>query len=240
MFFKNKFLISTCFLFIVLAGVGVIFANQSGIVIDFTFDEGNGTVVFDSSGYENDGNIHGAVWETENCISGNCLVFNESYIDVFQNPTLNPSDFTIEAWIYSFGGDYTNRTIINKDTTGAGTRSWRMHLEQNDWLVADIATGSYWSVPYSTTKIENNTWYYVAATYNHSEFCVWINGIISGCVQETHDIDYHWSQSKLIIGMSEDSDNKQMEYFYGIIDEVKLYNYAKTGEEILQSYNEYT
>ncbi len=240
--FKTKFIF---FLLIFCFSIPINFVSGSEeTVLYLKFDEGDGTVVFDSSNYRNNGTVNNAFWELNKCIDGSCLFFNNfsSYASVNQHASLNPQNFTIEAWIYSFGGT-GNRTIVNKDTNGPATRAWRLHLDsnENDKLVADFQRpiGLPWAVVYSNKSIKNNTWYYVAATYNHSYFCVWINSVLSGCLLENSDIDYRWTQSKLIIGMSEDSSNKKLEYFNGIIDEVKISNYAKNYSQLFSIYNEF-
>ena len=73
--FSRKKLIFILFVIFILIKTELVIA-QNNTVLYLSFDEGNGNVVFDSSGYGNDGTVYEATWETENCVSGSCLVFS--------------------------------------------------------------------------------------------------------------------------------------------------------------------
>lgn len=75
------------------------------------FDESSGTTINDSSGQENHGTVNIATWASaDSCISGQCLDFPGSgspNVSVPDNQTLNfgTTDFTISAW--ALHRDYT-------------------------------------------------------------------------------------------------------------------------------------
>ena len=70
------------------------------LVAYWTFDEGSGDIVYDSSGNDNNGTIHGATWDTGKY--GNALHFNaqDNYVEVPTSESLEITpNVTIAAWI---------------------------------------------------------------------------------------------------------------------------------------------
>jgi hypothetical protein len=71
---KSSILVSVLVAFCLLVSLAGSAMAASDEVLVLHFDEGSGTVARDSSGYGNDGMIHGATW-TEG-ISGKALSFD--------------------------------------------------------------------------------------------------------------------------------------------------------------------
>ena len=67
---------------------------------EWNFDEGQGNVLRDTSGNDNDGKIHGASWAK--CGDGFALVFDgvDDYVEFGERPSLNVTGpVTVEAWV---------------------------------------------------------------------------------------------------------------------------------------------
>ncbi|MCK4348903.1 MAG: right-handed parallel beta-helix repeat-containing protein, partial [Thermoplasmatales archaeon] len=74
---------------------------SNGLVACWHFDEGSGSIAYDSSDNDNDGIIHGATWTTG--VSGKALSFDgvNDYVEVSDDDSLDITDaISIEAWIY--------------------------------------------------------------------------------------------------------------------------------------------
>jgi len=95
-------------------------ASPSGLVAAYSFNEGNGTTVNDTSGKGNRGTIYGAQW-TDSGRYSRALVFDgvNTWVTVNDAPSLDlTTGMTLEAWVYptALNGGSTNgwRTVILK------------------------------------------------------------------------------------------------------------------------------
>ena len=85
-----------------------------GLVGHWSFDEGNGNVVYDYSGNDNTGNIYGATWVEG--VLGGALSFDgvDDYIEISNTPEFNSfTQITTSSWVYINGFDVWE-PILNK------------------------------------------------------------------------------------------------------------------------------
>ncbi len=212
--------------------------NRGGPVAHWTFDEGNGTTTYDSTDNGNDGIFVTAetspIWTTGKHGTGLLFDGENDYVNL---PDIGvPEKITITAWIKVntyFGSSYFYG-IVGTPSPGNGYMMIRLG---NDGTEAgkdlfDFAfyNGSSYSEIYGTTHLATGIWYHVVATYDGSYMRTYVNGI-----QESSQVDDGPTTSgqNLIIG----ADLLDNRYFDGIIDDVRIYNYARTPDEIALDYN---
>jgi hypothetical protein len=189
------------------------------------FDEGSGSIAYDSSGVGNNGTIYGATW-TNRCISGYCLNFDgiDDRILISHSSYLNfDGNFTLEAWVKPlgpWGGDYPG--IISKYWPDGyllgidgGSRSWCL------WLVNKEGSTTICS----DSQITFNQWVHLAVVRGNDEVKMYINGTlqssvgrISGPITPSNDLE---------IGSFDN-----LRFFNGTIDEVRIYARALSEGEI--------
>ena len=217
-------------------------AQEQPPVGQWNFDEGSGGIARDSSGRGNDGTIHNATWVAGKV--GSALHFDgvKSWVQILSNPTLSGlSQITLEAWIKLDAFSSSNiKGIISKSTGVANPTpgdEYTLALADSDTTLGfHVSNYNFIAVGNVYNAItEDNRWYHVAATWSGSEYLVYVDGIarLSGtCTpQATHSntvdvqIGRHGSFS--------------WTYFHGVIDEVKIYDYSRTSEEILNDYNSF-
>ncbi|MGI6278198.1 MAG: DUF2341 domain-containing protein [Patescibacteria group bacterium] len=210
------------------------------------FDEGTGTTAYDSSGQGNDGTLGTGsstpTWQTEDmCIGGKCLYFDGSsdYANTNTDFSWSTSDsFSISLWIKanSVSG---NQGIIGKGAAGGyGNYNWEWSLKLSDSTLSFI----YWNTSgsgilnlTSSESISANEWIYVYVTYSSTEKAkmyienklVATDTDISGTLQDR--------STPVLIGHAYGSNGANY-YFNGFIDEVKIYPYARTEEQIRSDY----
>ena len=201
-------------------------ATGSGLVAAYSFNEGFGTTVADSSGAGNTGAVQNATWTTLGKY-GNALTFNgtSALVTIADAPALHlTSRLTLEAWV--------NPTVVS--------RAWRdVIYKGNDNYYLSATTTRNPAVPagggtWGTSTVETfgnaalalNTWTHLATTYDGTRIRLFVNGVeVSSRARAGNIIP---SVNPLQIG----GDSIFGQFFSGRIDEVRAFNVARTASEI--------
>lgn len=208
----------------------------SGLVGYWKFDEGSGTIAYDSSGSGNNGVIHYAAWV--NGAVGKALQFNgaDSWIEIPNSPTLTGlSQITLEAWIKEESIPSRPNGIISKCDGWAPPTNAEYFLGTVDGGRVFFETDNGVAI-FSSQSAQLITqvgrWYHVAGTWSGNSYIIYVDGqqVLSGtCTPQTT------RSNTLPVQIGRHGDWPWV-YFQGIIDEVKIYNYARTPGEILTDY----
>jgi hypothetical protein len=196
------------------------------------FDEGSGTIAYDSAG-GNDGTlVNSPVWATGQ-ING-ALSFDgiNDYIEVNDNVTLDITDkITVCAWVKR---EVTGvrHDIVAKHTNTNPYNGFHLIIGPADVQFAATIGGSWQGC--SGGNIDAMSWHYLAGTFNGMEARLYIDGnliankIVSGKISV--------NSNKLYVGRAEPTYGGY--FFDGKIDDVRIYDKALTAEEIWQLYRE--
>lgn len=148
------------------------------------------------------------------------------------------SAITLEAWVRSDGQG--TQTIVKKNTSTAGyelslSNNTGAGLPQNFFFRLNGSGSDTYRVNSTSYYPIDGTWAHVAATYDGSVMKLYVNG-----VQEGGDIPGPASiipatTSNLVIGTEPTALGTKS--FNGSIDEVRVWNVARTAQEILDNYN---
>lgn len=219
-------------------------------VLFLKLDEGSGNTANDTSYYANSGARTGATWLTSGCVDVNCLSFDNSgdYITVADNLELdfNDRDFTISGWLYRSSSSVADDTIIAKrNGTANSDQGYILYIrDSDDKLVFEVCDATSSCDEYSlisTSTITADTWTHFAVVWDDDSAAnseIYLNGIDDdtdnnndvGTLANIGDLSNALS---LVVGAESDLGNA----FYGRLDELKMYNYARTPAEILADYN---
>ncbi len=211
--------------------------NRGGPVAHWSFNEGSGKTAHDATANDNDGSLYGEMatstaqnsgWTTGK--HGSALAFDGSddYVEVPDSTSLEPNYFTISAWIYSqtAGADVNQQTIVSK-----GDNPWSYYLTVGAQKVNLWHQGpGTWLTGRSTVPL--NQWIHVAGTWDGITRKVWLNGVEDGLISDTAATSY--GAHVLRIGWRSDGAHNK---FNGLIDDVKIYNYARSPAQIQEDYN---
>ena len=161
-------------------------------------------------------------------IAANALNFQQAgsnYINVPNSASITlGNSFTIEAWVNYSG---TSRTIIDK---GAYDNLLSLNPAGDNKLGFYSANTGAWR--YSTGTIPQNTWTHVAVTLNSGTLTFYINGVASG----TGSVTPTSSTGALNIGRQGPT-NCFCNAYNGSMDELRIWNVARTANQILSNLN---
>ena len=251
---KIKTIVGTLIL-IALTGMfaGVHAQGDDGLVAEWRFDEGSGSIAKDSSGNGNNGTIHGAAWVDGKF--GKALSFDgeNDYVSVTTPLTNVENTFTMELWVYPL----TTHEIDTESTGGVsgttgqkyaiyppqGYQVWRSAHHAG----AGISVGTngisvyehsdFYMPPLLVWQGSIDDWSHVCVVYENKQPRLYVNGILVKAGLTSNKLHVHPGPG---VGGSDRNlgsiGGGHWGYFKGIIDEVRIYNRALTPEEIKSHY----
>jgi len=148
-------------------------------------------------------------------------------ITVPNHSTLNPtSALTIEAWINASAWKTSiwEGTIVGKDQDSP-SRGYALRCGNNGCLSFIISDNGSWKSVDSRPLMKTNKWYHVAGVFDGSSMYLYINGELLQCLNATAIAP---SVSDMYIGESPFAGR----YFAGKIDEVRMWNIARSQNDL--------
>lgn len=172
--------------------------------------------------------------------SNNCLDFDgyNDIVEISVDSTLDvraKKNFTIEAWVNTsyFSADPDGATVLawydvpgnrgfNLSIGGSGQVYFGVH---NDTVDAELISAS--------NRVSTSKWYHVAATYDGIKLKLYVDGTLRDSLSDTIAIGLPISTPFTIGGL-----NAGVSLWNGKIDEVRVWNNARTAAQILSNYNQ--
>ena len=190
------------------------------------FNEGSGDTAYDRSGNGNDGTRHGATW-VDNGGCGNALSFDgDDYVDCGKDPSIT-DDATIEAWV-NFAAAPTGHwtAFVSKDEGSGVNNKWVFGYMNGKTVfhVGDASADDFHVYSNEWTPILNQ-WYHLAVVKSGDTYTFYRDGAADGTDSATLAIPT--INAHLEIGRAEGGG-----CFNGIMDEVRIYNYALSQSQI--------
>jgi prepilin-type N-terminal cleavage/methylation domain-containing protein len=204
-------------------------ALGSNLAGRWNLDEGTGVTARDSSGWNNNGVITGAIYTNDTPSDyGYALDFDGlDYVQIANhNSLVLDSAITVEAWVNarSLSGNTTNQyRIINKFSYP--NNGW--YLRYHNSFIFSTYDGSGHNASYSITPTLN-TWHHVVGVSDGTNNLVYVDGV-SGNSVETGVL----TNSSSVLEISSSSGDYD---WNGFIDEVKIYSVALTASQIKSQY----
>jgi hypothetical protein len=216
--------------------------NRGDPVAYWKLDEGAGSIAYNSTNEGGsisiDGTLMGEMatstasnsgWTTGK--HGGALSFDgvDDYVSV---PAVDALDITneisISAWAKANSLDSSGDGIVYKPNV------WGLDIKSDGAIRSAFYTsdnGNLIAYDSDAGEITTNEWFHVAVTYDGANVKIYKNGVrvksfaLTGAIQT--------SVNNLKIGEEYNSTYN----FNGLIDEVRIYNYARTAEQVRQDYN---
>ena len=186
----------------------------------------------DDSGNGHDGTVHGATWTTGKF--GGALSFDgmRDYVTVPDDAALNIlGDLTISAWVYlTRTGSY--QAIVTK-CVGSGRQNNPFDFRTTWNAEPDLALVRADAVAhervYGSVALAMDQWYHVSVRVENNIPDFYVNGFITPKYADTTFTRTPTGNANPLLIGSRDGGL----YFNGLIDEVRIYNRALSGSEIM-------
>jgi len=213
-------------------------AELAGLIAWWTFDESTGSVAADSSGNGNEGTLQGnPVWQPSGGKSKGALLFdgdgdyvkaaNESRFDI-------AGEITIAAWIKVNRFDKDWQAIVTK-----GDSAWRLQRNQGQNSLEFACTGlkvpsnSPYGNLYGQKGVNDGQWHHVVGVYDGDKMYLYIDAALDVSQAASGGIDTN--DQPVYIGENSEMANR---FWNGLIDDVRIYNYALDEGRVKALYSE--
>jgi len=218
--------------------------GTSWTLLNMPFEKINGTTTdnaWDYSGYGNSGTVTGATWSSTSGFDGKGAYSFDGTDYIAFNPVNFGNNFTIELWANP--SDLPNQilTLVANSPSGSNTDGFRFEINTyktgDGKIIFETGNGAAGSVASTNTGVTSfGQWNHIAVVVKRAEgkATIYLNGAdvtVADSTQTDFMID-----SDFDIGQMENN----LYRYYGVLDEVHIYNRSLSGEQILALYNNRT
>ena len=211
--------------------------GSTGLVAYYRMNEGSGSSTASAS--TNTTGLSGTLVNSPAWVNSpvqfqtNVLNFDgtNDFISIASNATLNITNaITLEAWVYA-----TKNTGIQNvacKSSSSPNTGYIFPRTDNGWASAIfyLYIGGSWRTLAATYPSLNN-WHHLAATYDGTTMRLYINGSLANSMAQTGTIATN--SNPLTLGNQPGTS----EYFGGSVDEVRIWNVARTQAQIQNNMN---
>jgi 1,4-alpha-glucan branching enzyme len=209
--------------------------TATNLLAYWTFDEGSGSLAYDSSGNGNTGSVffgsNGGAWTSSGLVNG-AIFFDAdgTQVTVSNSSSLNPvNGITIAAWVNDASGGWYNTPRILQKSTNQYALFVNTSGSSIEFFVAGVSNGTITVSPPSS-----GAWHHLAGTYDGSSLLsFYIDGQLA--TQQVASGGMPITTDPLAIGNKPGGSLSSQ--FYGNIDDVRIYGSALAPAQIAQLYN---
>ncbi len=195
-------------------------AGPAGLLAEWNFDEGKGDVARDSSGNGHDAKIYGATWARHGDGFAISLDGFDDYVDCGESRSLGiGGPVSIEAWIRPMRKAHGESILF-----GEGFNTYVLTFYNGEQVYSYISSGGN-GIRGSLTL---DLWNHVAATFDGTQMSLWINGRQAASRQSL--FKSYKAAGRFIMGTKGAPGGER---FRGMLDKVRVYNRAISGEEVV-------
>ena len=153
------------------------------------------------------------------------------FIDIGNNLDLNPTGFTLSAWINRDFTDAGNSSIVSKRSSSF-SEGFELSLDNDDKVKMQWKNTTIQSIT-SHTSIPDGEWHQVAITYNGTHVSIYIDGVLDSTQPRIIPIA---TPHSFLIGAS--GTTTKINFFKGYIDEVRVWDTALTVDQLRYMMNQ--
>ncbi|TVQ06421.1 MAG: T9SS C-terminal target domain-containing protein [Bacteroidetes bacterium] len=151
-------------------------------------------------------------------------------VGVLDSPELNPSTaLTLEVWInaQSWAGSIWGACLISKQGTNPD-KGYGLTVGENGRIEFNHSVNQSWSAAQTPPILGLNSWYHIAAVYDLNTMKIYVNGVLqaSATAQGTP------TPGNGVTMNLGDNPTWPGRFFHGVMDEIRIWDVARTQEEI--------
>jgi len=204
--------------------------SEGELVSWWKFDKTDSDKLVDSSGNGLDGKPSGSAIIIKDPERGDVLSLDgkHSFVDCLESSAFEiTASITVAAWIkiHEFNKEF--QAIVSK-----GPYSWSIYGEDSGNNISFTCKGLSDDTCTSITgNVNDGKWHHVIGTYDSQKLCLYIDGNINNYVDATGLITSN--QENVYVGTMNREISSE---FNGLIDDVRIYSYAFSPEEVKTLY----
>jgi hypothetical protein len=214
-------------------------AELAGLVGWWKLDETSGRDVADSSGNGNIGKILSGEprWQTSGGKIKGALLFDGKgdYVHLGNESNFDfTGEVTVAAWIKVNRFDREWQAIVTK-----GDSAWRLQRHQDAAAIEfactglQVPSGSPYGGLYGNKAVNDGKWHHVAGIYDGEKMYIYIDGVVD--VSQPASGAIATNDHPVFIGENVEIPER---FWNGLIDDVRVYNYALSEGQVTALYNE--
>ena len=210
------------------------FKDLSPTYSEYLFEESEGLIVYDSEG-SNHGIIKNTALRVDGIRGGGLEFTGSGYVSLGESFSENVSDeVTLSAWIKPDPTGGYKGIIMHG---GPNIDTYAMYINPNQKEVAFKTTGTTneWLNITNLDALWDGRWHLLTMTYDGSHKVIYLDNDTIKSIEATGQIN-SGAGYNLLIGAGRDQDTPILLY-EGLIDEVRIYNYALTNNDVIDLYN---
>ncbi|MDD5433464.1 MAG: LamG domain-containing protein, partial [Candidatus Pacebacteria bacterium] len=212
-------------------------------VAHWKMDEMTGQYTNDTSGKSNTGTLGTGstadsadpTWKISSCHSGSCLSFDgaNDYVHRATFSSVPSTNMTVSAWVKT--SSITKQFVVaqgRRPETIDGEYVYSIEADGTQ-LFWDYNTNyGYANTGTSTTNVADGKWHHIAFVKSGVNGTYYLDGRVDGTKIAAANRSY--IADDFVIGKDYRGDSA---FFNGLIDDVRIYNYARTPAQIAWDYN---
>jgi hypothetical protein len=206
----------------------------------WTFDEHSGNIANDKSGNNNIGNLQNSpLWVSGKYGSGLQLNGSNQYVTTTTSYD-NPTGFTIETWFKTNTTSGGRLIGFGNNQTGTSTNYERqIYMTDAGLIYFNIYPTATPAVVNTTSAYNDNKWHHVVVTQSATEgIKLYIDGVFTDSdASGTSAQDYTGYWRIGYDNLTNEPSAPSSHYFKGNLDDVRIYNYARTPAQIVEDMN---
>ncbi|MCG9134178.1 LamG domain-containing protein [Candidatus Poribacteria bacterium] len=213
----------------------LIFALATGIcaaqklVLHLSFDELKGKVSSDLSEFGNDVTFKGSPKLQEGVFGKALKLDGKTYGEIADHDSLDIVDgITIEFWAIVEGGESTQSGVEKGRSWGPGLYNLAANYHGSSTLFQFFDLPDQCDDENTGQGIQDGKWHFLAGTWDGKTIRLYIDGKLDAEMKCAGELTPN--ADPLFIGAR----GGQKRFLTGALDEIKMYNYALTAEELLQ------
>ncbi len=220
-----------------------ILLGERKLVAWWKLDETRGANVVDLSGSGFNGALAGnPQWKPSGGKIGGALQFdgNGDHVEVASQPSSLDltTQITVAAWIKVNKFDKKWQAIVTK-----GDTAWRLHRNKDNTDTMSFGCTGLRSGPYAwgakidgKKNVNDGRWHHVAGVYDGSRVCLYVDGALDGSEPAWGTIATN--SYPVWIGGNAEKPDENYRAWDGLIDDVRIYNYALSQTELAAIYSD--